>query len=48
VEGAKFIDNSLVIQCADRGEAIFQIKDADEMDGPLLFNNTKNTGGDAA
>jgi len=48
VEGAKFIDNALVIQCADRGEAIFHIKDADELDGPLLFDNTKKAGGDAA
>ena len=48
VEGVRYVDDALIIQCADRGDAIFRIKDADELDGPLLFGNTKKTGGDAA
>ena len=48
VKGVNFTDNILTIECADRGEAIFRVKDVEEEDGPILFSGLKKTGGDAA
>ena len=48
VKGVTSADGHLIIECADRGEAIFRIMDAEEEDGPILFKGPAKTEGDAA
>ena len=48
VKGVTSADGHLIIECADRGEAIFRIMDAEEEDGPILFKRSVKTEGDAA
>ncbi len=48
VKGVEFVDDSLIIKCADRGEAVFRVKSVDEEDGPIPFNMKTKTGGEAA
>lgn len=48
VKGVKRIDDSLIIDCAEKGEVIFRIRDVDEEDGPITYGKAEETGGDAA
>ncbi len=48
VKGVRTIDDSLIIDCAEKGEAIFRIRDVDEEDGPITYGKAKEIGGDAA
>lgn len=48
IKDAKVADNALFIDCADRGEAVFRIRNVDEEDGPILFGKANTAGGDAA
>ena len=48
VKGVTSADGHLIIECADRGEAVFRIMDAEEEDGPILFKRSVKTEGDAA
>ena len=48
VTGMESVGDALIIKCADRGEAVFSIKDIDEEDGPIFYKKSMKTGGEAA
>ena len=48
VKDVRTADNAVFIVFADRGEAVFKIRDVNEEDGPIIFGKTETAGGDAA
>ena len=48
VKGVSVADGYLMIECADRGDAIFRIMDTEEEDGPITFSRPVKAEGGAA
>ena len=44
IEGARRMDNLLIVECVDKGNAVFRIRRTMEIDGPLSFRKPEEEG----